>query len=92
MIFPGQKNGRLPDSFFHTVNRPTRKMRTGLRVPGPTRAVDENGNFGAGASKDSNFLPSEAPVKSRIRLRIQMPEGLAQRRKGAELKQSKTKT
>jgi hypothetical protein len=70
MIPSGQKNGRLPDSFWHTVNRPARETGTGFLGPCPTRAEAGTCVLRAGAPKDSNFLPSEAPVKSRIRLHI----------------------
>ena len=62
MIFPGQKSGRLPDSFWHTVNRPTREMRTGV-LPGPTHADCGNSLLRAGAPKDSNFAGNALAVK-----------------------------
>lgn len=59
-----EKNGRLPDSFWHTVNRPTREMGTGV-LPGPTRADCGNSLLRAGAPKDSNIPGRRSSVNPR---------------------------
>lgn len=58
-----KKSGRLPDSAWHTVNRPTREMGTGV-LPGPTRADCGNSLLRAGAPKAFNFFQAGGAVKS----------------------------
>jgi len=59
----GQKNSRLPDSLWHTVNRLTGKMGTGFLDPCPTHASDVDCNQRAGASEAINFAPQLTEVK-----------------------------
>ena len=50
-----KKDGRLPDSFWHTVNRPAWKMGTELLGSCPTRAARLIALNRAGASKGFNL-------------------------------------